>query len=434
MISLSVAKRAVLSQRSYSGWRLRWLRRILQQRIAGLQRGRIIFIEQWPGHRQEWQLGGPAYPPIKVRIHHPDFYWQLLLAGSNGVATAYRDGLWSCSDLSALLALVAQNQRQMDAIESGWATLGNRYLRWRHRRRKNTLAGSQRNIQAHYDLDNEFFKLFLDPTLTYSAGIFETPSSTLMEASISKLDRICQKLGLNASHHVLEIGTGWGSFTLHAASHYGCRVTTTTLSRAQYELARKRIHAAGLQDRIELLLCDYRKLSGQYDKLVSVEMVEAVGHEYLSVYFEQCAKLLKPNGQMLIQAITLADQQHAAYLKRSDFIQQYIFPGGCLPSLSSMLEAIRHNTDFRVSHLEDIGSHYATTLRHWLRNFKAAEKQVRKLGYPSDFIRLWEFYLCYCEAGLQERYLGTLQCLLDKPGWRGAPLLGDIQGNYHAEQ
>ena len=427
MSSILITKRAARSERSYSSWRLPWLRRILQQRLAGLQCGRIIIREQWAGHQHEWSVGDPSRAPIQVTVNHPEFYGQLLLAGSNGAAAAYRDGFWGCDDLTALLALIVRNQHQMDALESGWTALGNRYLRWRHRQRKNTLVGSQRNIQAHYDLDNAFFELFLDPTLTYSAGIFETPQSTLQDASVAKLDRICQKLGLTASHHLLEIGTGWGSFALHAASKYGCRVTTTTLSRAQHELAQQRIQAAGLQDRIELLLCDYRKLNGHYDKLVSVEMIEAVGHEYLPVYFDKCAELLKPDGQMLIQAITLSDQQHVAYLKRSDFIQQYIFPGGCLPSLSSMLEAIRHNTDFRISHLEDIGAHYATTLRYWLDNFKAAEPEVRALGYPSDFIRLWEFYLCYCEAGLQERYLGTLQLLLDKPDWRGDPVLGDFQ-------
>lgn len=394
---------------------LGWLRTMLQRRLSGLQHGRVIVTDPWG----EWQIGDHQQAPLRVTVHDTSFYWQLAIAGSNGAAAAYRDGYWRCDNLSALLALIVKNREQMNALECGWAALGNWWLRNRHIARRNTHRGSRRNIQAHYDLDNALFALFLDPTMTYSAAVFEDSATSLQAASVAKLDRICRKLQLRADQHVLEIGTGWGSFAIYAATTFGCKVTTTTISDQQYAFARERIDAAGLSRQIRLLCCDYRDLTGQYDKLVSIEMIEAVGHEYLADYFRQCATLLKPDGQMLLQAITLADQCHRQYLKGSDFIQHYIFPGGCLPSISSISAATRDHSDFRLTQLEDIASHYAETLRRWRANFCAAENEIRALGYRSDFIRLWEFYLCYCEAGLDERYLGTVQMLFNKPEWRG---------------
>jgi len=256
--------------------------------------------------------------------------------------------------------------------------------------------------------------------------VFEQPGMTLAEASTAKLERICRKLDLQPTDHVLEIGTGWGGFALHAASRYGCRVTTTTISQQQFNLAQERIEAAGLSDRVEVLLTDYRDLAGQYDKLVSIEMVEAVGAAFLETYFGQCARLLKPQGAMLIQAITIADQRYQAALKEVDFIQKHIFPGGFLPSVTALTQAMTQASDLRGVHLEDIGPHYATTLARWRENFLARIDAVRGLGYPERFIRMWLFYLGYCEAGFIERDIGTVQMLLAKPGWRGAPVLGQL--------
>ncbi len=263
---------------------------------------------------------------------------------------------------------------------------------------------------------------FSDPTMMYSSAVFERAGMTLEQASVAKLDRICRKLALNPGDHVLEIGTGWGGFALHAARHYGCRVTTTTISREQYELARARVAAAGLADRVELLLEDYRDLSGQYDKLVSIEMIEAVGHHYFDAYFRLCSGLLRPDGTMLLQAITIADQRYEAARKGVDFIKRYIFPGCCIPSVAVMSDAVARVTDMRLYHLEDIGPHYAITLARWRDNLLANLDQVRALGYPESFIRMWEFYFCYCEGGFDERVIGDVQMLLVKPSARPQPV------------
>jgi cyclopropane-fatty-acyl-phospholipid synthase len=313
---------------------------------------------------------------------------------------------------------MVRNQSLLDNIEGSLARLTTPIQHWLHRYNRNTQEGSRRNISAHYDLGNDFFKLMLDPTMMYSSGIFETSTSTLEQASIAKLERICQKLELNANDHLLEIGTGWGGFAIYAAQHYGCRITTTTISQQQYELAIERIEQAGLTDKITVLLSDYRDLQGQYDKLVSIEMIEAVGHQFYDTYFGQCSRLLKPNGMMLLQAITITDQRYAAAVKSVDFIQRYIFPGSCIPSVTSMLDSLTRATDFRLFNLEDIGPHYATTLARWRDNFFAHITEVRKLGYPQAFIRMWEFYLCYCEGGFEERALGDVHMLLVKPSNR----------------
>jgi cyclopropane-fatty-acyl-phospholipid synthase len=280
---------------------------------------------------------------------------------------------------------------------------------------RNNRTGSRRNIAAHYDLGNEFFRLMLDETLMYSSAVFERPDMTLAEAQRARLDRICRKLALGPRDHVLEIGTGWGGFALHAATHYGCRVTTTTISREQYALAQERIAQAGLSDRVTVLLEDYRDLRGEYDKLVSIEMIEAVGHEYYETFFTRCSALLKPDGLMLLQAITIADQRYEAARKSVDFIQRYIFPGSCIPSVSVMAQAVARATDMRLMHLEDIGPHYATTLRHWRERLYANADALRQLDLPEEFLHMWEFYLCYCEGGFAERALGDVQLLLAKP-------------------
>jgi cyclopropane-fatty-acyl-phospholipid synthase len=280
---------------------------------------------------------------------------------------------------------------------------------------RNTHEGARRNIAAHYDLGNDFFSLWLDESMMYSSAIFERPDMSLHEAQQARLEHICQKLQLRPDDHVVEIGTGWGGFAMHAARNYGCRVTTTTISAEQYELAWQRVVDAGLHDRITLLLDDFRDLEGKYDKLVSIEMIEAIGHDLFVPYFRKCSELLKPDGAMLIQAITIADQQYEEYRKSVDFIQRYIFPGGHLPSLGVMTDAAARHTDMRLLGLEDIGLHYATTLNRWRENFIAQLDQVRRMGYPEPFIRMWEYYLCYCEGAFLERAISDVQVVFTKP-------------------
>ncbi|MEI8010477.1 MAG: cyclopropane-fatty-acyl-phospholipid synthase family protein, partial [Candidatus Nitrotoga sp.] len=350
-----------------------------------------------------------------VRVHDPRFYTELAFGGSIGAGEAYMSGYWSTDDLTAVMRVLISNMSVVDGMEGGLARFGAPLRKALHWAAHNSRRGSRRNISAHYDLGNEFFRIFLDPTLMYSAAIFERTGMSLEKASLAKLDRICRRLELKPVDHLLEIGTGWGAMALHAAGHYGCRVTTTTISREQYELARERIDAAGLADRITLLQEDYRDLRGQYDKLVSIEMIEAVGYRYYDAYFRQCGALLKPDGMMLLQAITIADQRYESARNAVDFIQRHIFPGSCIPSVTVITDAVTRVTDMRLVDLLDIGVHYATTLRCWRENLFANLEQVRALGYPEEFIRMWEFYFCYCEGGFIERLIGDAQMLFIKP-------------------
>jgi len=306
------------------------------------------------------------------------------------------------------------NRHIFERMDTGWGRIMQPVYQWFHWLHKNTKVGSRANITAHYDLGNDFYQLFLDDTMTYSCGIFETDAATLEEASIAKYDRICRKLKLGPSDHVLEIGTGWGGFAIHAARHYGCRVTTTTISPSQYEWAESRVAEAGLDERITLLLADYRDLDGTYDKLVSIEMVEAVGHQFLETFFRCCSRHLKPDGMMVLQAITIADSVYDRHKRSVDFIKRYIFPGSCIPSLTAMCQAMAQSTDLRVVHLEDLAPHYARTLREWRRRFFDNLEQVREMGYSNTFVRMWEYYFCYCEGGFEERYLGDGQQLINE--------------------
>lgn len=396
--------------------------RAVHRRLAGLRHGSLTLID---GGAVERFGARSACCPLSatVQVHDPRFYSEIAFGGSIGAGEAYMQGYWSADDLTALMRILLQNRGVLDGMEGGVARATAPLQRALHWAARNTRTGSRRDIAAHYDLGNEFFRLFLDPTLMYSSAVFERAGMTLEEASLAKLDRICRKLDLQPGDHVLEIGTGWGGFALHAARHYGCRVTTTTISRQQHALARERIDAAGLGDRITLLLEDYRDLRGQYDKLVSIEMIEAVGHQYYDAYFHKCSALLKPEGMMLLQAITIADQRYDAARKSVDFIQRHIFPGSCIPSVTVMSDAVARVTDMRLYHLEDIGPHYATTLRRWRENLFANLDQVRALGYPEEFIRRWEFYFCYCEGGFAERALGDVQMLLVKPWARPQPIV-----------
>jgi cyclopropane-fatty-acyl-phospholipid synthase len=361
-----------------------------------------------------------------LTVRHPQLYSRILFGGSIGAAEAYMDGLWSADDLTTVMRILALNQNAFEEMEKGLARLATPLYKFYHYVRKNTLSGSRKNILAHYDLGNEFYSLFLDETMTYSCGIFEREDSTLKQASEAKYDRICRKLQLSAGDEVLEIGTGWGGFALHAAQNYGARVTTTTISEEQHQFARNRIESAGLQDQITLLKKDYRDLSGKFDKLVSIEMIEAVGHHFYNAFFDTCCRLLKDDGLMALQAITIKDQIFDRHKRSVDFIKRYIFPGSCIPSITAISNAVAKASDLQLVHLEDITPHYARTLGEWRRRFFGNIAKVRNLGFSETFVRMWEYYLCYCEGGFSERYINDVQMVFAKPLWRNISL-GEIQ-------
>ena len=331
------------------------------------------------------------------------------------------DGAWTTSDLVGALRLVLRNYHILESMESGLASLSRPFLGAYHRVRKNTVSGSKKNISAHYDLSNEFFELMLDETMMYSSGIYERADSTLHDASVAKLESICRKLDLQPDEHVLEIGTGWGGFAIHAAKNFGVRVTTTTISKEQYRFAKKRVEEEGLEDRITLLLQDYRELEGTFDKLVSIEMIEAVGHHFYETFFEVCKDRLKPNGAALIQAITIADHVFEAARDSVDFIKRYIFPGSCIPSVTALCGAAASSSDLKLFHLEDIGEDYARTLLDWRVRFFDRLEEVKALGFDDRFIKMWDFYLCYCAAGFQQRHISDVHLLMIRPESRLSP-------------
>ena len=395
----------------------RFLRQRMHQQLAGFGHGQLV-IQDPLGTLQVGQAD--SGPSVTLQIHDPGFYRALATHGSVGAGQAYMDGLWQCSDLVALIQLLVRNRDLLDGMETGSARLGGLAMKALHALRRNTREGSRRNIAAHYDLGNEFFGLFLSPDLMYSSAYWEGADDTLEAASTRKLDLICRKLALGPDDHVLEIGTGWGGFALHAARHYGCRVTTTTISREQHDLAAARIAEAGLGGRITLLQSDYRDLRGQYDKLVSIEMIEAVGAEFQDSYFGQIGRLLKPDGLALVQAITIEDHRYAQALESVDFIKRHVFPGCFIPSISAMLASKTRSSDLALIALEDFGLSYARTLQAWRERFLAQLRAVRAQGFDERFIRLWEFYLAYCEGGFRERSIGVAHLVLAKPGWRPA--------------
>lgn len=350
----------------------------------------------------------------------------MMLGGTLAAAEAYLEGKWVCSDLTALLRIMGRNLESLKGIErraSFWLAPWRNWVQWQTR---NSKHGSRKNIAAHYDLSNEFFRLMLDPTMMYSSGIYNHQHATLEEASLAKLDRICRKLDLKPGSRVLEIGTGWGGFAEYAAKHYGCHVTTTTISQQQFQYACQRIEDAGLQDRVTLLKRDYRDLTGQFDHVVSIEMIEAVGRDYLDTYFEKCSSLLKPDGTMALQVITIPDERVESYSRGVDFIQRYIFPGGFLPSYHLMAKSLARRTDMRIVHSEDFGPHYARTLADWRENFQENLPRIRALGMDEYFLRMWEYYLAYCEAGFHERQIGVSQLVMARPKHRGESILGSL--------
>lgn len=421
MKSLSTRSLNVPAKRGIS--RMQALARgLMLKQLTGLQHGRIV-LEDAYGRREFGALTERCGLSAHIQVRDPEFYTDVAFGGSIGAGESYMNGRWNCDRLTDLVRILVVNRELLNGMEKGLAQLMTPLSKGLHWLRKNSVKGSRRNIEAHYDLGNDFFALLLDESWMYSSAIFPDPDADLYRASVYKLDLICRKLELKPGDHLLEIGTGWGGLALHAARNYGCRVTTTTISKQQYELARKRIREAGLEQRITLLQDDYRRLEGQYDKLVSVEMIEAVGHEYFGKFFEVCNALLKPDGLMLLQAITIADRYYEQAKRSVDFIQRYIFPGGCLPSVSVINDCVARHTDMRLLHMHDFPEHYAQTLRLWRERFFGNIEKIKQLGYPDRFIRMWEYYLCYCEGGFMERSTGVVQMLLAKPDNRRATII-----------
>ena len=385
---------------------------ILFRKLKSIKSGELTVIDGGNRH----VFGSPDSKfKAELEVFSQEFYVFLGSGGTNGAAEAFTAGYWNSKNLVKLIQLIIKNKKTLLGLESGFARLANPITKFIHKKRQNTLAGSKNNILAHYDLSNDFYKLWLDPTMTYSSGVFPKKDSSMQEASVEKLDRICRKLKLSSADHVLEIGTGWGSFAIHAAKKYGCKVTTTTISDKQFQYASELISKEALDDKITLLSKDYRELEGTFDKVVSIEMIEAVGAEYVPGFFEKASSLLKKNGLMLLQGITYNDPDFDAYKNSVDFIRKYIFPGSCLVAMPQILQAIKEKTDMAMIDSEDITHHYARTLEIWREDFLKVLPQVKDLGFSDPFTRIWNFYLVYCEAGFLENLIGDYQIVFAKP-------------------
>lgn len=380
--------------------------------------------------RGEVHCFGQSAQETDLRAHifvlHPSVYRMVLLKGTIGSGEAYMLHAWRSPDLVQVIRLMVRNMEMIQKMDSRWSSLWQSILRLGHRLRDNSKPGAKKNIAAHYDLSNDFFSLFLDPTMLYSSAIYPQKSSSLHEASVFKMRHICERLQLNEEDHLLEIGSGWGGMAVYAAKHYGCRVTSVTISREQYDYAIKWVIREGLKERVTILLKDYRDIQGRFDKIVSIEMVEAVGYRYYQTFFSACSNLLSPQGLMLMQTITIADQRFEKEKDNVDFIQQYVFPGGCLPSIEVVTRHISRYTDMQMVGLEDITLHYARTLAEWRERFFQREREVKTLGFDDVFIRMWDFYLSYCEGGFRERVIGTSQMLFAKPRCQSLPNMAPI--------
>ncbi|MEM6453817.1 MAG: cyclopropane-fatty-acyl-phospholipid synthase family protein [Acidobacteriota bacterium] len=417
----------------------RFVRRLVHRKLAQLHDGVLHVCEigfdagRNSGASSDATYGQAARDTLEasVVIRDPAFYPAIAFGGSIGAAEAFMDGLWETDDLTAVMRLMVRNRDVMDSLEDGIGRVLTPVNQVFHRLRANTRSGARRNIEAHYDLSNDFFALFLDPTMMYSSAVFERSDMTLEAASTAKLERLCAKLDLGPDDHLLEIGTGWGGMAIHAAREHGCRVTTTTISPAQYAYARRRIEESGLGDRITVLQSDFRDLqppadAAGYTKIVSIEMIEAIGDALFPAFFDVCSRLLLPSGRLAIQSITIADRHYESARRSVDFIKRYIFPGSTIPAIGPLIEAARQASDLTLCHLEDIGPHYADTLRQWRLNIQAQREAVRALGFSERFARMWLYYLCYCEGGFAERQLGDAQMVFVKPLDRGAPVLGAL--------
>lgn len=380
--------------------------------LKNLEEGSLTVIESFIGEgaKQQTLFGNPGHTSLKaiIEITNPAFYSRVLSGGSIAAAEAYIDGWWESPNLTLLTELMAVNMSTLDSIERRVSLLSKFAYRITHWFNRNTVENATKNIEAHYDLSNDLYETFLDPRMLYSSALYRNEEESLEQAQENKMDRLCQQLNLTENDHVIEIGTGWGAMAIYMAQRYGCRVTTTTISEQQYQYARQKIEKNGLQDRITLLKEDYRNLTGEYDKLVSIEMIEAVGKEYLKSYIKKCQSLLKPKGLMAIQAITIADQRYEHYSNNVDFIQKYIFPGGFLPSITAITQATTQYSDLVLRDLLDIGEDYAKTLSDWKVRFNDSESKVRSLGFDDRFIRMWNYYFCYCEGGFRAKSISTV--------------------------
>lgn len=400
----------------------RWAKVFVLEVLGKLNKGRII-LEDGDNSVVYGESDENALT-AHIKVLSQDFYVDLIRGGSIGCGESYMWHHWTSNDLVMLVRVIVLNLHILDGVDRGQSWIRRLATRVLHRMNANSKEGSRRNISAHYDLSNEFFVSFLDPSMMYSSAIFPSQSTSLHDASLYKLTHICERLKLSEKDHLLEIGTGWGSLAIHAAKYYGCRVTTTTLSQQQFDYAQERIREAGLEDRIELLLRDYRDLEGRYDKLVSIEMIEAVGHQFYADYFKKCSSLLVEDGLMLIQAITISDQRYEQAKISVDFIQRYIFPGGCLPSNQVIASHVAKDTDMQIIGLEDITRDYALTIAHWRERFLAQNQDYLAQGLSADFIRMWDYYLAYCQGGFMERVIHTAQILIAKPHYRDTPTIG----------
>ena len=389
-------------------------RRLLHRALGGLQGGTVTIVDG--GDRTVHGGGAPA---VRIVVHAPSFYSRAVFGGVLGAGESYMDGDWDCDDLVGLMRVLTRDWRTQDQVDYRRGAVAVVADSLRHVARRNSRRGSARNVEAHYDLGNDFFRLFLDERMMYSAAVFDAGCESLEAASTAKIERLCRKLRLAPGEELLEIGGGWGGLAVHAAERFGCRVTTVTLSRAQADYARTLVQDRGLGACVDVVLADYRDITGQFDKLVSVEMIEAVGHRYLPAYFRACARLLKPHGLFALQAITIRDQRYRRALRSVDFIKKHIFPGGFVPSVSVLVDAAARHTDAVLIDLEDIGQDYARTLREWSRRFEARRGDIVALGFDERFLRRWRFYFAYCEGGFLERAISDVQMLFAMPGYRG---------------
>ena len=406
-------------QETGRGWYAHTPRRVLSvvrrgvlDALAGIRWGRIDIRDA----RGLTQIGGRDNPGprVSVQVHDEDFWGYVGFGGSTGAGQSFFLGLWDTDDLVDLVRILVRNRDALDTMDTGVARIGMPIYRWFHTRRENSLAGSKSNISAHYDLGNDFFELMLDRTMMYSSAIYPDADADLETAQRHKLDVICDKLALGPDVHLLEIGTGWGGLALHAAQRSGCRVTTTTISAEQHAYATQRVRDAGLEDRVTVLMQDYRELTGRFDRIVSIEMIEAVGHQYFDVYFAQLERLLADDGLALIQAITIEDSRFDEYVRSVDFIKRFVFPGGCLPSVSRIMDSVKRKTTLRLRHFDDISDHYARTLGEWQLRCDANADALVEMGYDRVFQRLWRYYIAFCQGGFMERSIGDAQLLFEK--------------------
>ena len=389
-------------------------RALVFNQLKKIKTGQITIIER----SKKFSFGKKDKLNVTVTVHDPRFYGALAFGGSIGVSEAFMQKFWSVSDLTKLIRIMAINQNTMDQLEGLFNMFLKPILKCLHYLNQNSVKGSEINISKHYDLGNDFFSLFLDSTMMYSSAVFKNPHDSLYQGSIHKLETICQGLELTSQDHVIEIGSGWGGFAIYAARHYGCKVTTTTISKEQYKYLKQKIKDLKLSHKITVLLSDYRYLNGQYDKLVSIEMLEAVGYQYYETYFKVCASLLKPQGLAVIQTITITDQRYEKAKRSVDFIQRYIFPGSCIPSITALQNSMTQSSDLKIYSIHDIGAHYARTLALWREGLFKNLKDIKALGFDDAFIRMWHFYFSYCEGGFEEKVISDIHLKLVKPGYR----------------